>query len=84
MNESFFIILACKLLYCTFKSNIIDVILKYVSVENQLSGGQIGISPLARTHRRILQHSTVRSIIIWSWQDHLPSGLLQETKPDTI
>jgi hypothetical protein len=44
----------------------VDVILKYVSVENQLAPGQIGISPLTKTHRRIMQHSPVRSIIIWS------------------
>ena len=40
-------------------------------VENQLALGQIGISPLPKTLRRIMQHSPVRSIIIWSWEDHL-------------
>jgi len=60
----------------------IDAILTYVSVENQLELGQIGISPLSKTLRRIMQHSTVRSIyIIWSWKDHLASGLIKVTNP---
>lgn len=28
-----------------------------------------------------MQHSPVRSIIIWSWQDHLASGLIEVTYP---
>ena len=28
-----------------------------------------------------MQHSTVRSIIIWSWKDHLASGLIEVTYP---
>lgn len=50
-------------------------------VENQLAQGQIGISPLSKTLRRIMQHSPVRSIIIWSWKDHLASGLIEVTYP---
>jgi len=34
---------------------------------------------LTTIHRRILQHSPVRSIITWSWQDHLTSGLIVVT-----
>jgi hypothetical protein len=48
-------------------------------VEYQLSRGQNGLSPLSTAHRRILQHSTVRSIIIWPWKDHLASGLISVT-----
>jgi len=48
-------------------------------VEYQLSRGQNGLSPLSTAHRRILQHSTVRSIIIWPWKDHLVSGLISVT-----
>jgi len=40
----------------------VDAILTYVSVENQQAQGQIGISPLSKPLRRIMQHSTVRSI----------------------
>ena len=63
------------------KSINVDVILQYVSVENQIAPGQIGISPLTKTLRRIMQHSPVRSIIIWSWEDHLASGLIEVTYP---
>ena len=28
-----------------------------------------------------MQHSPVRSIIIWSWKDHLASGLIEVTYP---
>ena len=49
--------------------------------EYQLALDQIGISPLSRTHRRIMQHSPVRSFIIWSWKDHLASGLIELTYP---
>src|SRR2546423_5493863 len=34
--------------------------------------GNLGL-PLSTAHRRILQHSSVRSIIIWPWKDHLVS-----------
>jgi len=30
-----------------------------------------------------MQHSTVRSIIIWLWKDQLASGLIEVTKPNT-
>jgi len=50
-------------------------------VENQLSRGTIGLSPLSTALRRIMQHSTVRSIIIWPWKDHLASGLIIVTCP---
>ena len=50
-------------------------------MENQLSRGTIGLSPLSTAHRRIMQHSTVRSIIIWPWKDHLASGLIIVTCP---
>ena len=53
-------------------------------MENQLSRGTIGLSPLSTALRRIMQHSTVRSIIIWPWKDHLASGLIIVTNPDTI
>lgn len=48
-------------------------------VENQLSRGTIGLSPLSTAHRRIMQHSPVRSIIIWPWKDHLASGIIEVT-----
>jgi len=50
-------------------------------VENQLSRGTIGLSPLSTALRRIMQHSTVRSIITWPWKDHLASGLIIVTCP---
>jgi len=31
-----------------------------------------------------MQHSTVRSIIIWFWKDQLASGLIEVTIPNTI
>lgn len=52
-------------------------------VENQLSRGTIGLSPLSTALRRIMQHSPVRSIIIWPWKDHLASGIIEVTYPDT-
>ena len=77
-----YIIISWELPCCTSINLFIDVILKYVSVENQLELGQIGISPLSKTLRRIMQHSTVRSFyIIWSWKDHLASGLIEVTIP---
>jgi len=30
-----------------------------------------------------MQHSPVRSIIIWPWKDHLVSGIIEVTYPDT-
>jgi hypothetical protein len=30
-----------------------------------------------------MQHSTVRSIIIWLWKDQLASGLIEVTIPNT-
>jgi len=53
-------------------------------VENQLSPIKIGLSPLTTVHRRILQHSPVRSIITWPWQDQLASGLIRVTNPVSI
>lgn len=50
-------------------------------VENQLSRGTIGLSPLSTALRRIMQHSPVRSIIIWPWKDHLVSGIMKVTNP---
>ena len=52
-------------------------------VENQLSRGTIGLSPLSTALRRIMQHSPVRSIIIWPWKDHLVSGIILVTNPVT-
>jgi len=31
-----------------------------------------------------MQHSTVRSIIIWSNKDHFPSGLIEVTNPTLL
>jgi hypothetical protein len=31
-----------------------------------------------------MQHSPVRSIIIWSWKDHLASGLIEVTYPSLL
>ena len=36
---------------------------------------------LSTAHRRILQHSPVRSLKIWPWKDHLASGLIEVTNP---
>ena len=41
------------------------------------------ILPLSKTHRRILQHSTVRSIIIWFWKDHSGFGSNRSNLPST-
>ena len=66
---------------CTYINLIIKSHTNICFVENQLSRGTIGLSPLSTALRRIMQHSTVRSIIIWPWKDHLASGIIKVTNP---